>query len=66
MMQAVFDGPMGAGESEQALGVGPVRRQACDKPGGLDALAPADPASALKPRDLREARPVEIADSLGR
>ena len=66
MMQTVFDGPVGAGEGQQALGVGPVRRQACDEIGGLDALAPADPASALKPRDLRKAWPVEMADSLGR
>ncbi|MCY4461677.1 MAG: hypothetical protein OXC26_14985 [Albidovulum sp.] len=65
MMQTVFDGPVGVGESEKALGAGPVR-QACDEISGLDALAPADPSSALKPHGLREARPVEISNSLGR
>ena len=66
VMQAVFDGPVGACEGQQALGVGPVRRQACDEISGLDALAPADLPSPLKPRDLCQTRPIEIVGSLAR
>ena len=64
MKQSVFDGPVGASEGEQALWAGLVRRQACDEISGLDALAPADLPSPLKPRDLCQTRPIEIVGSL--
>lgn len=65
-MQLVFDAPVGAVEREQSLRRRLSGWQAGDQVDRFDTGLAADLARPRQPRDLRQARPIEIRHDLRR